>query len=155
MLTVIKNPEGKSEMTLPTSFSSTESHYDLLGGSEGIRSLVDRFYDIMDTAPEAMNVRALHARSLKSSREKLFLFMSGWTGGPQLYVEKYGHPRLRMRHFPFAIGERERDEWMWCMNLALDEHPAPEPFKQHLRGRLYGLADHMRNQPASSSGAQA
>lgn len=145
--------DGVQGMSLPASSHEIQSHYDLLGGNDGIRRLVDRFYDLMDSAPEAVNVRALHARSLKSSREKLFLFMSGWTGGPQLYVEKYGHPRLRMRHMPFVIGERERDEWMWCMNKALDEHPAPEEFKQFLRDRLYGLADHMRNQASNSTSA--
>ncbi len=124
-----------------------QTHYEQLGGEEGIRSLVDRFYDLMDTAPEATAVRALHAASLKVSRQKLFMFMSGWTGGPQLYVEQYGHPRLRMRHFPFSIAERERDEWLWCMDRALDEHQAPEELKAFLRERLHALADHMRNQP--------
>ena len=127
--------------------SPTVSHYELLGGEAGIRRIVDRFYDIMDTAPEAANVRALHARSLKASREKLHLFLTGWTGGPQLYVEKFGHPRLRMRHFPFAIGTRERDEWLWCMDQALAEHEMPDALRAHLRERLHQLADHMRNQP--------
>jgi hemoglobin len=123
------------------------THYDDLGGDAGIRRLVDRFYDLMDTAPEAVNIRALHATSLKVSREKLYKFMSGWTGGPQLYVEQYGHPRLRMRHFPFPIGARERDEWLWCMDTALTEHDMPEGTRLHLRARLHDLADHMRNQP--------
>ncbi len=121
--------------------------YELLGGEAGVRRLVDRFYDLMDTAPEAATIRALHARSLKASREKLFMFMTGWTGGPPVYVEKHGHPRLRMRHFPFAIGQRERDEWLWCMDRALDEHPMPEAVRRHLRERLHALADHMRNRP--------
>lgn len=121
--------------------------YELLGGDEGVRRLVDRFYDLMDSAPEAANVRAMHARSLKSSREKLYLFMSGWTGGPQLYVERFGHPRLRMRHFPFAIASRDRDEWLWCMDRALDEHDMPAEVRDFLRMRLHQLADHMRNQP--------
>ena len=123
------------------------THYDLLGGDAGIRRLVDRFYDLMDTAPEATHVRALHAASLKASREKLYLFLTGWTGGPQWYVEQRGHPRLRMRHFPFAIGARERDEWLWCMDRALDEHPMPDPLREQLRERLHALADHMRNRP--------
>lgn len=122
--------------------------YELLGGETGIRRLVDRFYDLMDSAPEAANVRALHAASLKASREKLRLFLTGWTGGPPVYVERYGHPRLRMRHFPFAIGQRERDEWLWCMDRALDEHPMPDALRAHLRERFHALADHMRNQPA-------
>jgi hemoglobin len=123
------------------------SHFQQLGGEPGIRQLVDRFYDIMDTAPEAVNVRALHATSLKSSREKLFKYLCGWTGGPALYEQEYGHPRLRMRHFPFAIGARERDEWLWCMDQALTEQDAPEELKTFLREKLQGLADHMRNQP--------
>ncbi len=126
---------------------SSPTHYEQIGGETGVRVLVDRFYDLMDTAPEATAVRALHAKSLKVSREKLFLFMSGWLGGPPLYVEAYGHPRLRMRHFPFAIGARERDEWLWCMETAIAEHEMPEPLRVMLLSRLRDLADHMRNQP--------
>ena len=121
--------------------------YEQLGGEDGIRRLVDRFYDLMDTAPEAATVRALHATSLKASREKLRLFMTGWTGGPPLYVERFGHPRLRMRHFPFAIGARERDEWLWCMDRAIAAHEMPGALRAQLRERLHALADHMRNQP--------
>jgi hemoglobin len=124
-----------------------ESHYDAVGGDPGVRQIVDRFYDLMDTAPEAVNVRALHATSLKASREKLRLFLTGWLGGPQLYVEQYGHPRLRQRHFPFAIGAVERDEWLWCMDRALVEHTMPDDLRAYLRQRLHALADHMRNQP--------
>lgn len=123
----------------------TASHYDQLGGETGIRTLVDRFYDLMDSAPEAANVRALHAASLRSSREKLFLFLTGWSGGPPVYVEKFGHPRLRARHLPFAIGPRERDEWLWCMNRALDEHEMPDDFRIFIRQRMREIADHMRN----------
>ena len=127
--------------------SQQATPYEMIGGEAGVRRLVDRFYDIMDAAPEAAAVRALHARSLKASREKLYLFMTGWTGGPPLYVEKHGHPRLRMRHFPFAIGRRERDQWLWCMDRALAEHPMPDETRRFLREKLHGLADHMRNQP--------
>ena len=131
-------------MTIP---APTPTPYELLGGQEGVRRLVDRFYDLMDTAPEAATIRRLHATSLKASREKLRLFMTGWTGGPPAYVERFGHPRLRMRHFPFAIGVRERDEWLWCMDRALAEQEMLEPVREHLRERLHALADHMRNQP--------
>jgi hemoglobin len=123
------------------------THYDQLGGDAGIRRLVDRFYDLMDSAPEAATIRALHARNLTVSREKLYKFMSGWTGGPALYVEAYGPPRLRMRHVPFPIASRERDEWLWCMDTALAEHDMPEALREQLRQRLHELADHMRNQP--------
>jgi len=126
---------------------AARTHYEAMGGDGGIRRLVDRFYDLMDSAPEATHVRALHATSLRQSREKLFMFLTGWSGGPQLYVEKHGHPRLRMRHFPFAIASRERDEWMWCMLRAIDEHPMPDSLKSMLREKFTDLADHMRNQP--------
>lgn len=126
--------------------AATPTPFALLGGEAGVRRLVDRFYDIMDTAPEAATIRALHARSLKASRDKLYLFMCGWTGGPPLYMEKFGHPRLRMRHMPFAIGARERDEWLWCMERAMEEHPMPEPVRGVLRDKLHHLADFMRNQ---------
>ena len=121
--------------------------YDLLGGESGVRRLVDRFYDLMDSASEAATVRALHAASLSASRKKLFLYLSFWTGGPQTYVEERGHPRLRQRHMPFAIGVRERDEWLWCMDRALAEHPMPDAVRTALTARLHELADFMRNQP--------
>ena len=125
----------------------TQTHFDALGGDDGIRHIVDRFYDLMDSAPEAVHVRALHAASLKVSREKLRLFLTGWTDGPQLYVEKFGHPMLRQRHFPFAIGVVERDEWLWCMERALTEHTMPDDLRAYLQQRLLALAEHMRNQP--------
>jgi hemoglobin len=126
---------------------ASQTYYEILGGEAGIRRLVDRFYDLMDTAPEAATIRALHAKSLKASREKLHLFLTGWTGGPPVYVERYGHPRLRMRHFPFSISTRERDEWLWCMDHALAEHEMPDEVRRHLQEKLHALADHMRNQP--------
>lgn len=125
--------------------------FDLMGGLEGVRALVDRFYDLMDTAPEAAHIRALHAPSLKRSREKLYEFLAGWTGGPPLYETKYGHPRLRARHLPFPIASRERDEWLWCMDRALDEHAMPDDLRRYLRQRFHQLADHMRNQDEPSA----
>ncbi len=121
------------------------SLYELLGGEAGVRSLVDRFYDIMDSSPDAKELRALHAQSLKQSREKLFMFLSGWSGGPQLYIEKFGHPRLRMRHMPFSIGELERDQWLACMYRALDEGGYPPAVVEHLKTRFAEVADFMRN----------
>jgi hemoglobin len=130
----------------------TSTHYELLGGEPGIRTLVDRFYDLMESSPEAVHVRALHATSLKQSREKLFLYLMGWTGGPPTYVERFGHPRLRQRHMPFAIGARERDEWLWCMKRALDAHDVDGETRVLLWQRLMQLADFMRNQPDETTG---
>jgi hemoglobin len=100
----------------------------------------------MDSSPEAAKIRAFHAKSLKQSREKLFMFLSGWSGGPQLYVQKYGHPRLRMRHMPFAIGSVERDQWLWCMNKALDQGGYDPRLVEFLKTRFTDVADFMRNQ---------
>jgi hemoglobin len=125
----------------------TPTPFELLGGDAGVRRLVDRFYDLVDSAPEASTIRTLHATSLKASRDKLHLYLMMWTGGPQTYVERNGHPRLRARHFPFHIGTRERDEWLWCMDRALAEHDMPDDLRIQLRERFHALADHMRNQP--------
>lgn len=122
--------------------------YQILGGESAIRNLVDRFYFYMDILPEAQNIRAMHAASLASSKDKLFKFLSGWLGGPNLFIEEYGHPMLRMRHIKFKIGENERDEWMLCMKKALAEIEMPEKFRQDIQTALHNLATHMINDEA-------
>lgn len=121
--------------------------YELIGGAERVRELVDRFYDHMDSHPDASGIRAMHARSLRASREKLYLFLSGWLGGPDLYVQKYGHPRLRQRHLPFTIGRDERDQWLMCMEQALDEMSLDPALRNYLSQNFWRTADHMRNKP--------
>ena len=121
------------------------SLYELIGGETGLRALVEHFYDVMDSAPEAKDVRALHGASLKQSREKLFMFLSGWSGGPSLYIEKYGHPRLRQRHMPFPIGKAERDQWLWCMDKALAESQFNAQLIEYLKGRFTEIANSMQN----------
>ncbi len=121
------------------------SLYELIGGEVGLKSLVNRFYDLMDSAPEAKHVRAIHPGELTQSREKLFMFLSGWSGGPSLYIEKHGHPRLRMRHMPFPIGKVERDEWLWCMNKALDESKLDAKVIEYLKERFIQIANSMQN----------
>jgi len=122
-------------------------HYDRIGGEETIRRLVDRFYELMDSLPETQHIRAMHARDLRASREKLFMFLSGWLGGPQLYMEKYGHPRLRQRHMPFAIDAAARDQWMQCMVQAMQDVGIEESLRRELETAFYKTADFMRNQP--------
>jgi hemoglobin len=123
--------------------------FELLGGLEGVRALVDRFYDLMDLEPEFAELRALHPTSLDGSRDKFAWFLTGWLGGPDLYVERFGHPRLRLRHFPYAIGIRERDQWLTCMGLAMAEIGEAGGFTQDMQQRLMAsfanTADHMRN----------
>lgn len=121
-------------------------HYERLGGEAAVRALVDRFYDLMDTLPEAYAIRKLHPADLMSSREKLFLFLSGWLGGPPLYVERYGDPRLRARHLPFAIGTRESDQWLMCMQRSMTELRVDADLQGELMLALTGIARHMHNQ---------
>ncbi len=97
------------------------STYELIGGDEALRRLVDNFYDEMETNLKAKIIRALHDKDLRSSYEKLFMFLSGCMGGPERYIAAFGHPRLRARHLPFPIGEQERDQWLMCMQVALDK----------------------------------
>lgn len=130
-----------------------QTHYQRIGGETKVRELVDRFYDHMDELPEVWDIRKLHGPSLDSSRQKLFDFLSGWMGGPQLYVQKHGHPMLRRRHLPFPIDEAARDQWMLCMQLALDEVVPDAPLRQELYQAFMKIADHMRNQmPRSPHG---
>jgi len=124
---------------------SQPSLYELIGGETGVRKLVDRFYDLMDSSPEAVRVRAIHPQDLNQSREKLFMFLSGWSGGPALYVERFGQPRLRQRHMPFPIGKAEHDEWLWCMNKALDESPFDAQVIEYIKRRFVEIANSMQN----------
>jgi hemoglobin len=127
--------------------NASSTPYALLGGDSALRTLVDRFYDLMDLEPEYAAIRQLHAPDLAQAREKLFLFLSGWLGGPSLYIERYGHPMLRARHLPFAIGMRERDQWLACMNQAMVEQGVGEELRQRLLQAFFQTADWMRNRP--------
>lgn len=117
----------------------------MLGGEAAVRQLVDRFYDLMDELPEAWELRKIHPRDSQDSRDKLFKFLSGWLGGPQLYVQEYGHPRLRARHLPFPVDTQMRDQWLMCMDQALDEQLDDELLKAQLKSSFAKVADHMRN----------
>lgn len=119
--------------------------YELMGKEEGIRKLVDHFYDEMSALPEARGVLEMHPKDLAGSRDKLFWFFVGWSGGPQLYVEKFGHPRLRARHMPFKIGKSERDQWLFCFQKALVKMNYPESVSKELFSSIIRVADHMRN----------
>lgn len=117
--------------------------YDAIGGEAGVRGLVERFYDLMrDTSPV---LRAMHPADDRESREKLFEFLSGWLGGPQLYMEKRGHPRLRMRHMPFPIDQHAVDEWLRCMGEAVEGEGVAEPLRGFLMERFTHTAEFMRN----------
>lgn len=121
------------------------STYEIIGGDEGLKTLVDTFYDYMEELPEVKTIRDLHPKDLRSSREKLYMFLSGWMGGPDRYIAAFGHPRLRARHLPFPIGEEERDQWLLCMQKALDDMELDTMFRQQLLQAFRQTASHMMN----------
>ncbi len=131
--------------------STAETPYARLGGATRVRALVDRFYDLMDLEPEYADLRQVHGNDLTQARDKLYWFLSGWLGGPDLYVERFGHPRLRARHLPFSIGVRERDQWLACMNQAMIEEGVDEDLRVRLVEAYSKTADWMRNRAETAS----
>jgi hemoglobin len=132
-----------SDQTPP---SAALTPYQQIGGAEAVRALVERFYDLMDLEPAYAELRRVHGNDLTSARDKLAWFLTGWLGGPDLYIERFGHPRLRARHLPFAIGTRERDQWLACMNQAMSEQQIDGTLRAQLLAAFFKTADWMRNQ---------
>ncbi|GAA0792859.1 group II truncated hemoglobin [Marinobacterium sediminicola] len=118
--------------------------YEALG-EDGIRSLTNAFYDFMDTAPEVAGIRAMHGKDLGPMKERLAEYLIGWMGGPQLYAEKYGSVCMTSPHKPYAIGTAERDQWLLCMDKALEQIGAEEELKQMLKEPMFAIADMVRN----------
>ncbi len=124
------------------------SPYERIGGEAKVHALVERFYDLMDLESGYKELRAAHGTELARARQNLFWFLCGWLGGPQHYTDRFGHPRLRMRHMPFKIGIAERDQWLACMDQAMGETGVPEDLRARLRDSFFQTADWMRNTPA-------
>jgi hemoglobin len=120
--------------------------FEWVGGEAAVRRLVDRFYDLMDLEPAFAGIRALHPASLDGSRDKFFWFLCGWLGGPSHYVDRFGHPFLRARHMPFAIGIAQRDQWLVCMKQAMVEIELDPALVARLEESFFKTADWMRNQ---------
>jgi hemoglobin len=121
------------------------SPYNIIGGDAQVSALVTRFYDLMDEDPDFYGIRKLHPESLIGSREKLLMFLTGWLGGPPAYTDAFGHPRLRARHLPFAIGSSERDQWMSCMTAAMKDVGIDVEMRSRLIASFATTADWMRN----------
>lgn len=125
--------------------SDTHTLYDVIGGAPVLRELVDRFYDLMQLEGEFAGIHAMHPVPNDGSRDKLFMFLSGWMGGPDLYIERHGHPRLRARHLPYAIGVKERDQWLRAMAWAMQDVGIEESLRLRLMESFFQTADWMRN----------
>lgn len=125
--------------------TDTPSHYARIGGEAAVRQLAKTFYRIMSETPQTKRVRDMHPTDTVNSEEKLYLFLTGWLGGPDLYIEKYGHPRLRQRHMPFSIGLEERDQWLYCMAHALATLNLDDLLAEQLMTSFAKTADFMRN----------
>ncbi len=123
-----------------------DTPYAWIGGDGPVKALVERFYDLMDLEPAYAVLRAVHGSDLANARQRLYWFLTGWLGGPQLYTEQFGHPRLRARHMPFPIGILERDQWLACMDQAMGETGVPEDLRARLKESFFQTADWMRNQ---------
>ncbi len=122
-----------------------DTAFEWIGGEARVQALVDRFYDLMDIEPGYTALRATHGSDLGNARQKLFWFLCGWLGGPQYYFERVGHPMLRARHLPFAIGVAERDQWVACMDQAMQETEVDPDLRTRLHESFFQTADWMRN----------
>jgi hemoglobin len=131
---------------------SPQTPYQILG-EDGIRQLSNAFYDIMDTLPEAAGIRAMHAQDLSPMKEKLAEYLTGWMGGPPRYADKYGTVCMTTPHEPYHIGPEERDQWLLCMNRALEQTCASEELIDMLKVPMFRIADAVRNKEGPSSAA--
>lgn len=132
-------------------YGNGDASFHAAGGEEGIRHLIDDFYDIMDLLPEARSIRDMHPQDLTVSRDKLSRFLCGWLGGPKLYQEKYGRIQIPRAHSHLHIGIHERDTWLLCMWKALEAQPYSEDFKDYLIEQLFVPAERSRNQDKQES----
>jgi hemoglobin len=134
-------------MSIPVGrpYGHQDTSFQAAGGEEGLRRLVDRFYEEMCTLPEAAGIRKMHADDLTEVKDKLARFLCGWLGGPKRYQEKYGPISIPMAHHPFAIGPAERDAWLLCMQRAVDAQPWAQDFKDYLMKQLAIPAERVRN----------
>lgn len=121
------------------------THFDLVGGQAAVDRIIESFYFRMDTLSEAAGIRALHPPDLSGTKAILKKYLAEWLGGPTLYSQERGHPRLRMRHLPFRIGMAERDAWMLCMRGAMEEVVGSHRLRELLLAQLFKTADWMRN----------
>jgi hemoglobin len=125
--------------------------YDRVGGMGFFEVLVDRFYEGVESDPVLLALYP-HPDDLAAARRRLTLFLAQYWGGPTIYSGERGHPRLRARHSPFAIGVAERDRWLAHMQSAINGSKAPPDAKAELHAYVTMAADAMRNREEAASG---
>ena len=130
--------------------SDPQTPYQILG-EEGIKELTNTFYDIMDTLPEAKELRSMHAKDLSGMKVKLAEYLTGWMGGPPRYADKYGTVCMTSPHEPYHIGPLERDQWLLCMDKALEQTGASEELVEMLKVPMFRIADAVRNREGPSA----
>ena len=114
-------------------------------GETGVRAFTHRFYQLMDSLPEAAACRAIHPPSLANSEQKLYEYLTGWLGGPPLFTDKYGPPMLRRRHLHVPIAGPEIDGWLACFRQAWAETIDDAEVTALISPQIEKLAQHMRN----------
>lgn len=124
--------------------NAPQTPYQILG-EDGIRHLSDAFYEVMDNSPEASDIRKMHTADLTGIKQKLAEYLIGWMGGPPVYADKYGSVCMTTPHKHYAIGPKERDQWLWCMDQALEKIGADESLKNMLAAPLRAIAEMVQN----------
>ncbi len=142
-------PSPKAFKVAPVSI---ETPYELVGGRERVLALAERFYDVMER--DEAELTAAHelddsGKVSRRSRDRFGLFLVGWLGGPQEYMEQHGHPRLRMRHRGVSIDTPFAEAWLRCMTAAMNEEQIEGRVREFLDARFAEVAMFLRNRPDS------
>ncbi len=143
---------AKQDSALSNRDTEQSNAYDLIGGDDTIKNIAAHFYQFMDCEPQVKPLRDIHPDNLHQSQQKLYQFLSGWLGGPQLFQQQHGNPALRARHMPFSIDESLRDQWLMCFEYALNKSVKQPEHRDVIFQAISTLADHMVNQPNQSCG---
>ena len=122
-----------------------QTPYELLGGADRVRAIVETFYDAMEPDLAKLHACDPDGKVDRGSRDRFAMFLIGWLGGPQDYIQHHGHPRLRMRHGRVKVDVAMRDAWLRAMKIALDQHGVTGPVREFLDERFKDVADFMRN----------